>query len=127
MLNAKYAELFKMQEMSLLLQKENEQAREKSAGGQASRVCHQGGGRRPSPPLDASTGRRVLLGGGGWGRRRTLEAFPVLHGEEMITEQPWPSALGATRLAYRFSPGVGMDWGQGPVLMAPQEPPQGFY
>lgn len=51
----------------------------------------------------------------------------MLYGEEMITEQPWPSALGAMRLAYRFLPGVGMDWGQEPVLMAPQESSQGFY
>lgn len=60
----------------------------------------------------------MFWSGGGLGRRRTLEAFSVLHGEEMITEQPWLSALGEMRLAYHFLPGVGMNWGQEPVLMA---------
>lgn len=40
----------------------------------------------------------------------------------MIAEQPWPSALGEMGLAYRFLPGVGMNWGQEPVLMAQRSP-----
>lgn len=49
--------------------------------------------------------------GGGSGRKSALEAFPVLYGEEMITEQPWPSTLREMMLAYRFLPGVGMKLG----------------
>lgn len=85
-------------------------------------MCRQGGGRRPSPPLDASTGRRVLPAWRGSGRRRALDAFPALYGEKMTAEQPWPSALGEMGLAYRFLPGVGMSWGQEPVLMAQRSP-----
>lgn len=65
--------------------------------------------------------------GGGSGRKSALEPFPALYGEEMITEQPWPSTLGEMRLAYRFLPGVGMNWGQEPKSMAPEESSQGFH
>lgn len=85
-------------------------------------MCRQRGGRRLSPPLDASTGRRVLPEWGGSGRRRALDTFPALYGEKMIAEQPWPSASGEMGLAYRFLPGVAMNWGREPGLLAQRSP-----
>lgn len=111
-----------MQEMGLLLQKENEPKQEKNQ--QAPGL----------PCADSVVGGDCLLlwtlplggvsapSGGGSGRRRALDAFPALYGEKMIAEQPWPSALGEMGLAYRFWPGVGMNWGQEPVLMAQRSP-----
>lgn len=59
---------------------------------------------------------------GGSSKRRALDAFPALYGEKMIAEQPWPSALGEIGLAYRFLPGVAMNWGREPVLLAQRSP-----
>lgn len=59
---------------------------------------------------------------GGLGSRSGVEVFPSTLCRGGRAERPWLSALGETRLAYRFLPGVAMKWGQdhGSILMAPR-------
>lgn len=102
MLTAKYAQLLKMQETSLLLQKENEPEQKKSQQAPWPPACARPNTWGLGGP--SSSGRRVLLVCGrvwGWKCSGSLPP-PPLYREEMMTRTPWPSALGGTRLAHHF-------------------------
>lgn len=118
-----------MQEMSLLLQEENEpkQKKNQQAPWPPVRALQQVGegslspGRRGSSPnaWNYQAGPPRVTGAEGvevlWkSSQRFME-------REAITERPRPDACGRNWAAYLFLPGAGMNWGQdqGSGLMAP--------